>query len=331
MTFTLQFIGALLLDLLFGDPRALPHPVQGIGWLCVKFEQVTRHVFSHEGVAGTVSFILVFVCTLLLPGVILSALHVVAPFAEACVAMMILYTGIACRDLYTHSMQVYNALHKDGNIENARKEVAKIVGRDTRQLDRQGVCRACVETVAENLVDGITAPIFFAILFSFIPMDGFLSTISMAALGAYAYKSINTMDSMYGYKNEQYKTFGSFAARVDDSANFLPARISGLLLIVAAWMLRLDAKGAKRIFLRDRLQHASPNGGHPEAAVAGSLGIQLGGNSFYFGEIVTKATMGESLRPIEPRDIISTNHLMFLTSALFSLIFLGVHIIMAGV
>jgi adenosylcobinamide-phosphate synthase len=228
-------------------------------------------------------------------------------------------------------MNVYRALAESENLDAARTEVARIVGRDTAHLDRQGICRACVETVAENLVDGITSPIFFAVLASLLPAGDWLAPVSLAVLGAYGYKAINTMDSMYGYKNVRYLNFGRRAALVDDGANFLPARLSGLLLVVAAWLLRLNGAGAMNMFFRDRLKHASPNGGHPEAAVAGSLDIQLGGDSSYFGEIVSKPTLGEPIRPLKPEDIVATNHLMFVTTGLFCSILLLGRILLTGV
>lgn len=330
MIFTLQFLGALCLDLLFGDPRALPHPVQGIGWLCNCFERLTRRFVLQPGIAGVIAFTLVFSSTLLVIGILLLTLHSLSPLTEAVFAVLLLYTSIACRDLYTHSMNVYKALQNTDDLEPARKEVAKIVGRDTSVLDRQGICRACVETVAENLVDGVIAPLFFAVVISLLPTGELFAPVSMAVLGAYGYKAINTMDSMYGYKNEQYLHFGKSAARIDDAATFLPARISGLLLIGAAWLLRFDAIGAKKMFFRDRLQHASPNGGHPEAAVAGSLGIQLGGSSSYFGKIISKPTLGDNLRPLEPKDIVATNHMMFVSTGLFCIILLVCRFILTG-
>jgi adenosylcobinamide-phosphate synthase len=184
--------------------------------------------------------------------------------------------------------------------------------------------------VAENLVDGITAPLFFAVLASLIPGADLLSPISLALLGAYCYKAINTMDSMYGYKNDRYLQFGRIAARLDDLVNFLPARLSGLALVAAAWLLRMDGTRGLKIFLRDRRNHASPNSGHPEAAVAGILGVQLGGNSSYFGTLVVKPTMGEGLRNLEPEDIILVNRLMFAASGLFCLLLIAGRLMAVG-
>ncbi|SHO50120.1 adenosylcobinamide-phosphate synthase CbiB [Desulfopila aestuarii] len=330
MIITLQFLAALCLDLLIGDPKSIPHPVQGIGWLCATYEDRARKVFVSPGLAGVVSTLLVLGSTLLVLGIVLMLLHKISPVLESLVAVVLLSSSIACRGLYDHSIRVYQVLISGEGIDAARREVAKIVGRDTAELDKHGVCRACVETVAENLVDGITAPLFFAFLASLIPGGELLSQISLALLGAYFYKAINTMDSMYGYKNDRYLHFGRTAALVDDLVNFLPARLSGLALVAAAWMLRMDAARGLKIFLRDRHNHASPNSGHPEAAVAGILGVQLGGNSSYFGSIVKKPTMGEALRTLVPADIVLVNKLMFTASALFGLLLLASRLMIIG-
>ena len=207
-------------------------------------------------------------------------------------------------------------------MEAGRQAVAMIVGRDTAALDRAGVIRATVETVAENMVDGVTAPLFFAVMGAIAaPLIG-VSPIAAAALAALGYKAVNTMDSMFGYKNERYLTFGWAAARLDDVCNFIPARLSGLLLAAASSLLGLDWKNAFRIFFRDRLCHASPNSGHSEAAVAGALGVQLGGVSIYFGSPVAKPTMGEKTRELADTDILLTNRLMLAGSALVVLFLL---------
>jgi len=198
-----------------------------------------------------------------------------------------------------------------------------IVGRDTTRLDRQGICRAAVETVAENTVDGVTAPLFWGIGFSLLAVPIGTDPIALTAIGALLYKAINTMDSMFGYKNENYLEFGRTAARLDDLANFLPARLTPVFLILAAAIQRLDWRGAIRIYRRDRLGHASPNSGHPEATVAGALGVRLGGPSVYFDTVVDKPWLGDDRRAIDAEDILRANRLMYLGALLFAIFLLG--------
>ncbi|MFV0438858.1 MAG: adenosylcobinamide-phosphate synthase CbiB [Desulfopila sp.] len=329
MSFTLSFLAAVALDLLFGDPRRLAHPVQGIGWFCTVFEARCRKLVASPALAGTIATILVPFCTLAALAIPLMLLHRLAPWLETGVALLLLSTAIACRSLYDHGIQVYRAL-VDGDIACARRKVAMIVGRDTAALDRQGICRACVETVAENLVDGIVAPVFYAVIASCLPGAGLLSPLSLAVLGAYLYKAINTMDSMYGYKNPTYLHFGRLAARIDDGANFLPARLSGPLLVASAWLLSRDGRNGWRIFTRDRFNHASPNSGHPEAAMAGLLGVQLGGDSSYFGTVVSKPTLGEPQRVLELEDIMVACRLMITASVLFTLALLFCRLVIVG-
>lgn len=330
MIFTFQLLAALCLDLTFGDPKNIPHPVQGIGWMCSTYEERARKVLPSPAVAGSVATLLVLLSVLLILGIFFLLLHKLSPVLEVAAAIVLLSTSIACRSLYDHSICVYKALIGDDGLGRARREVAKIVGRDTAELDRRGVCRACVETVAENFVDGVTAPLFFAFLASLIPGGDLLSAISLAVIGAYMYKAINTMDSMYGYKNDRYLNFGRLAARIDDIANFLPARLSGVTLVAAALLLRMNAAQGLKVFLRDRKNHASPNSGHPEAAVAGILGVQLGGNSSYFGAVVVKPTMGDDQRELEPADIVAVNRLMFAASGLFVLSLLVGRLLLVG-
>lgn len=320
----LQFLVALLLDLVLGDPRWFPHPVRMIGWLCLRLERIFRSLPGHPRLAGVVTVAAVLGTTLGAVALLLGLANRVAPWAAAAVAVFLLYTSIAARDLIRHSRAVWAALQdeSEAGLEAGRQAVAMIVGRDTATLDRVGVIRACVETVAENMVDGVTAPLFYAMLgVMCAPWLG-LEPIVLAALGAMGYKAVNTMDSMFGYKNERYLVFGWAAARLDDAVNFLPSRLSGLLLVLAAVVLGLDGKKSLRIFLRDRLNHASPNSGHAEAAVAGALGVQLGGTSSYFGQPVAKPTMGDATRLLTTTDILTTNRLMLAGSALTLLVFL---------
>ena len=236
-------------------------------------------------------------------------------------AVLILYTTVAAKDLLVHSRKVYDCLVTE-DITCARKAVSMIVGRDTEDLDQAGIVRASVETVAENMVDGITAPLFWGIVLSmFAPLGGFRA-IELAAFGGMSYKAINTMDSMFGYKNEAYREFGWTAARLDDIANFLPARISAGFVILAAFALKLDGRQAGKIFLRDRLRHSSPNSAHTESAVAGALGVQLGGITSYFGVKTEKPTIGDRLRDMHADDILLAGRLVQVGSLAFILFFL---------
>ncbi len=324
--FEALFGAAIVLDLVLGDPRWFPHPVRMMGWLCARLESVFRRIFTNKRLAGTITVLAVLViCTgLSFAGLWLAGLYS-SRLAEVA-AIFLLYTTIAARDLVRHSTAVFNALQQEGEagLQAARQAVSMIVGRDTTELDRSGVIRAAVETVAENMVDGVTAPLFYAVLGAFIGSLTGISPICMASLGAIGYKAINTMDSIFGYKNEQYLAFGWAAARLDDAANFLPARLSGLLLVPAAFCLGLDGKNAFTTFLADRLNHASPNSGHSEAAVAGALGVQLGGTSRYFGQSVSKPTIGKQRRTSADTDILHANHLMLAGSALVVIVLLGI-------
>ena len=301
-----QILIAILLDQLLGDPRWLPHPVRIIGAACAGCERITRAVLPPRA-AGICTVALVLGFTGATTWSVIAGATLIHPWLGNAVSILLLYTTIAARDLTSHSRQVYTAL-ATGNLDEARKRVRMIVGRDTANLNEEGVTRAAVESVAESMVDGVTAPLFFAVLGG--PMAAML------------YKAINTMDSMFGYKNERYRTFGWAAARLDDWANFVPARISSLMIPAAAFLLRLNPKGSLFILLRDRLCHASPNSGHTEAAVAGALGVQLGGANLYFGKVVDKPAIGEATRPVEPHDIRRANWLMLLSSAITLLGFL---------
>ena len=301
-----QILIAILLDQLFGDPRWLPHPVRLIGGVCTGCERFTRALFSPF-IAGICSVALVLGITAGATWSVLAGAALLHPWLGTTASILLFYTTIAARDLVRHSRQVHAALAA-GDLAEARRRVGMIVGRDTARLDEAGVARAAVESVAESMVDGVTAPLFFAVLGG--PMAAML------------YKAINTMDSMFGYKNERYIKFGWAAARLDDLANFIPARISSLMIPAAAFLLGLNAKGSLSILLRDRRNHASPNSGHAEAAVAGALGVQLGGPTPYFGKMVEKQTIGEATRPVEPQDILRANRLMLLSSALTLLAFL---------
>jgi adenosylcobinamide-phosphate synthase len=327
MSYSGQIFIAILLDLLFGDPPWLPHPVRGIGKLCASTEKIMRSLVSDLYLAGLLTVLIVLAGTFLTIFILLQSVAAFAPFLSVTLAIVLLYTTVATKDLLYHSNTVYRHLLPDGSLIMAREAIAMIVGRDTNNLSQPEVTRACVETVAENMVDGVTAPLFYAVIASFAaPFIG-LNPIICSVFGAFIYKAINTMDSMIGYKNEKYLQFGRVAAKLDDAANYFPARISGLCIILAAFFLKLDYREAARIFRRDRLNHSSPNAGHTEAATAGALGLRLGGPSSYFGRIVQKPYLGDSVREPVPEDIKKTNSLMLLGSLLFLLLMLGLRLL----
>ena len=309
----MNYLTALLLgfciDLLLGDPRWLYHPVQAIGWLIVKLEPPLRRAFpdSDRGQvrAGVALVILVVGITGLVSGGVLWGLHLLHPMAGFAGEVILCWLILAAKSLRTESMKVVKAL-ENGTLDDGRRAVSMIVGRDTEHLSEEEVLKAAVETVAENASDGILAPLLFAAV--------------LGPVGGICYKAVNTMDSMVGYKNDKYLYFGRAAAKLDDVLNFLPARISGFLMAAAA-CLGFDGKNAFRIFFRDRKNHASPNSAHTEAACAGALGLQLGGTHDYFGKPVVKPTIGDDLRAVTRGDVAAANRLALTTALLALLIF----------
>lgn len=300
------------LDLLIGDPRWLPHPVRAMARLATSCERFWRGCLPNLRLAGimTVLSVLVGVGGTVGGGLWLAkGLH---PWAADVITIYLFYAALATRDLTTHSRLIYLALAA-GDLALARQRVAMIVGRETAKLSEAEVGRACVESVAENIVDGITAPLFWAAL--------------GGPIGAMLYKAINTMDSMFGYKNERYLELGWAPARLDDLANYVPARLTAGLVIIAAALLGLSPRRAYRIWRRDRRRHASPNSAQTEAAVAGALGLQLGGDAIYFGQVVAKPTIGDAEQPILPGHILATNRLLLVTSGLMVLMVAGVLVI----
>ncbi len=317
MIFELFILSAIFTDLSFGDPKWFPHPVRGIGWLCVFFESYYRKMFKNEKIAGVFAFFTVITASGGTTFLLLYLLGELSTTLQVVGAILILYSFIAIKDLLTHSKNVFNFLTPQENIENARMAVGQIVGRDTTNLEREGICRACVETVAENMVDGITAPLFWAITFSLFGFTDPAQAIVFAAIGITLYKAVNTMDSMFGYKNEKYLHFGWFPARFDDIVNLIPSRFSSICIVLGALLSGNDWKSSYRILFRDRLQHTSPNAGYPEAAVAGALNIQLGGTSCYFGKEINKPTLGDKIHSISPDHILRTHKIVLISSALF--------------
>ena len=300
-----------LLDLLFGDPHWLPHPVRLIGWLISQAEPFLRRVFPDtpkgRRMAGAVLAFMVPVACAAAAWILLWCAGHVNRWLALCLQTLMCYQLIAAKDLCIESLRVYDALNAD-DLPAARRAVSMIVGRDTEDLTQSGVTKAAVETVAENASDGVIAPLFF------LALGG-------APLGFF-YKAVNTLDSMVGYQNECYMDFGRWSARLDDLLNWIPARVSALLMIAAAAPLGLDARGAARIWRRDRRKHASPNAAQTESVCAGALDIELAGDAFYFGKWVHKETIGIPYREPEAEDIIRAGKLLYMT-AFLTLLILG--------
>lgn len=303
------------LDLLIGDPENFPHPVRLMGKLITFLERHLRKETDHPSVQrrkGALLAGLVLVITGGTTAGILLASYRIHPILGLVLESICACCCLAARNLQDAANSVRKPL-EGGDVEGARKAVSMIVGRDTSVLDRDGITRAAVETVAENTADGEIAPLFYLFLFG--------------GVGAMVYKAINTMDSMLGYKNETYRWFGTAAAKLDDAAGFLPARLSGLFIIVSAFLLRYDGKNAWRIFRRDRFSHASPNSAQSESACAGALRLRLAGDAVYFGKTVKKPWIGDLIRPIETEDIRRAVRLMWGASILMFAVLLAVRIL----
>lgn len=327
LAFTLQLMVAMILDWFVGDPRRLPHPVQGIGILCDRLEGFFRQTAwpIGERSAGLLTTMVTLTVVIAVLAALFALLDALSPILAGLAGILLLYSGMALGDLLRHARNVYRPL-VDGDLLLARKAVSFLVGRETEDLDEQEVARACIESVAENLVDGITGPIFWALIAAAVSGWSGNSLLSGAVYGMYCHKTINTLDSMIGYKNERYLHFGWAAARLDDLFNYLPTRISGAAVICAALLLRLDYRGSLRTFLADRLKSQSPNAAHTEAAVAGALGIRLGGRAVYFGRTVEKPRLGGGNREATARDILRTNRLVTAAALIFTALGLtGLH------
>ena len=306
------------LDCLLGDPLSRLHPVVLMGKLISLFEKQLRPRFPQtppgERTAGTIMALAV---PLISTGAGLLLLYLawrVHPWAYCAVSAFLCWQCFAARCLMAEAKKVVTCLEKEG-LSAGRRQVGMLVGRDTDSLTEMQVVKAAVETVAENTSDGVVAPLFWMVLFG--------------AAGGLFYKAVNTMDSMVGYKNDRYLQFGRCAAKFDDVVNYVPARLSALAMIGAAFLLRLDGKGALRVWRRDRRNHASPNSAQTESACAGALGVQLGGNASYFGKLHEKPTIGDPLRPIERADVARACILMYGTNLLLLALY-GMILLLGG-
>ena len=301
------------IDLLLGDPHSIPHPVVWIGKLITAVEKAVRRIFPKtvrgENVAGGVLWLVVAGVSTAVPALLLYAAYRVHPAAGLVLESIMCWQILATKSLRDESMKVYAAL-KEGVPENYRRAVSMIVGRDTAELDDLAVTRAAVETVAENASDGVIAPMLFL-------------TLGGAPLGFF-YKAANTMDSMLGYVEMPYKNIGLVPAKMDDVLNYIPARLSALLMLAAGAILGMDAKNGWRIWRRDRRNHASPNSAQTESVCAGLLGVRLAGDAYYHGVLHKKPYIGDARREIEYEDIPRAGRLLYATAALSLLLFGGI-------
>ena len=300
LEFLIKIYIAYILDLILGDPHRIPHPVQIIGKLISFLEKKLINLPNKKFYGGVLN-IIVLVIT-----------FVICYFLQkiAIIEIYLMYTVFSTKCLADEGNKVHKIL-KANNLIKARRELSYLVSRDTENLEKKDIIRSTMETISENIVDGVIAPMFFM----------FLGGLPLAMV----YKAINTMDSMLGYKNEKYKDFGYFSAKIDDAANFIPARITGGILIPAAcFFLKYDFRNSFRIYLRDRKNHASPNSAHPESAVAGALGVQFGGKTTYFGEVHDKPVIGDRKKEFQIEDIKKNIRILYVTSfiglGLFSLV-----------
>ncbi len=310
-------LGALILgffiDMLVGDPHFLYHPIRLVGNLITVTEKLLRRIFPKtqkgELTAGVFLVMIVAGISTAVPGLILYGAWKINPWLYFALETILCWQLLATKALKVESMKVYERL-KEHDLPGARYAVSMIVGRDTEALDETGVTKAAVETVAENTSDGVIAPLLF------LAVGG--------AVFGFLYKSVNTMDSMVGYKNEKYLYFGRAAAKLDDVVNYLPARLAALLMILASGLSGLQMRNAWRIWRRDRRNHASPNSAQTESVMAGALGVQLAGDAWYFGKRYEKPTIGDALRPVEYEDIRRANRLLYGTAVLALIVFAAV-------
>lgn len=274
---TRELAAGVALDLALGDPQWLPHPVRAVGWFARVAERLLRATRLPLRIAGAIFWLLVV-------GTFTAIVWATVRLGHEWAGVYWIYSLLACRDLDVEAGRVIGAL-EERDHEKARKRLSWIVGRDTAALDEREMVRATVETVAENLSDGVIAPLFYLAL--------------AGPAGMAAYKAVNTLDSMVGYRNERYADFGWASARIDDAANFIPARITAVLIWIAALLPGFNAVRAFRVTLRDGGSQPSPNSGFPEAAVAGALGVQLGGVNFYQGKRSVKPALGDAVVALE--------------------------------
>ena len=305
----LALVLGFILDLIIGDPHGLYHPIRLVGNLIGLLEKHMNKKSDSPDRQMVMGWLMALIVITLSSGIPLQhhqQANCIHPVCRLILETIMCWQLLATKSLKDESMKVYRKLKKH-DLQGSRHAVSMIVGRDTEVLDENGVTKAAVETVAENTSDGVIAPMFYM-------------AIGGAFLG-WMYKSINTMDSMVAYKNDRYLYFGRIPAYLDDIANYIPARLAGLLMVLASFLVRLDGTHAFAIFRRDRYNHASPNSAQTEAVMAGALNVQLAGDAWYFGELHKKKTIGDDIRPVEAEDIVRANKLLYGTAVVSLVIF----------
>jgi adenosylcobinamide-phosphate synthase len=312
VTADILLLAAFMIDLIAGDPRWMPHPVKGIGWLALQSEALLRRTALPLRLAGMIAVLVVVGGSAGIAWLLVAMAAGVHPWAGLALAVYLMYSCFAVKDLGDHAVAVEHALDA-ADFELARRKLSFMVGRDTASLTAAGIALAATESVAENSVDGVTAPLFYALLFG--------------PVGAIAYKAINTLDSTFGYKNERYLEFGWAAAKLDDLANYLPARVTVLVIALAAALSNLRFFDLFQAVRQGARLHASPNSGYPECAFAGALGVTFGGARSYAGKLHNAPLLGIRAGECTPLTICRSVRLMRLTSALFLVLGAGVRII----
>lgn len=285
------------LDLIIGDPQNPLHPVRFIGAFAAKLEKILREVFpSMLKLCGIITGVITVSVTFFTAYFITFYAKALNIYFGTIVEAVMIYFCISGKGLVCEGMKVLKYI-KIHDIDGARKALSFIVGRDTQSLSEESIIRAVIETIAENISDGIIAPLFFCAIFG-APM-------------AMAYKAVNTMDSMFGYKNDKYMEFGFFPAKLDDVVNYIPARLCGIIIIISAFILKYNYKNSYKIYMRDRYNHTSPNSAHPEAAMAGALGLKLGGPNYYFGRLVEKPYIGDGQKDVNIKDVYRCKNILY--------------------
>ena len=310
----LEIIFGVIADFIVGEPENPVHPVRIIGFIARKVEKRSRKLLkNHLKIAGGITWCIVILITWAIGYFLIYGTYFMNYYLGFLIAGVFIYFCISAKGLKVEGFKVLEYL-RNVDIEGARKRLSYIVGRDTENLDEEAILRAVIETIAENMSDGVIAPLIYIGIGG--PVFGLI------------YKAVNTMDSMFGYKNDKYKDFGYFPAKLDDLFNFIPARITGLLIVLASRILKLDWRESYRIYKRDRLNHSSPNSAHPEAAMAGALGIQLGGTNYYFGKKVIKPTIGDDLGRIKVNHFDTCVKILYLTTVLGAVLSLIIKLLM---